>query len=121
MSAEPLEAATTTTDQAPTTRRLHLFSLGEVVRILAAAGIAGIAVGYLLQHHDSDSWKSVARILGAVAMTAVLLMIFDARRRFNIEDVRERLDRIEKRLGDQLDAELRGYARAYLDHKDRNG
>jgi uncharacterized membrane protein YfcA len=107
---------TTDPDQRPKRpkRPVQLFTTGEVMRIIAAAVLAGLAIGYLLARWDGDTLEVLARIFGIVAMLAVLQMIFEARRRRHIMQVRDRLDRIEEKLDSHFDAELVGFNRGYL-------
>lgn len=85
----------------PATRPAPSFSLGEVGRIIGVATVAGAALGYLVAGYDGDTLEVLARIFGSVAMTIVVFMIFEARRRCRIDRVDARLDQLDARL-DQL-------------------
>jgi uncharacterized membrane protein YfcA len=94
----------------PAPQPVHLFSLGEVFRIIAVTVLAGVAIGYLLANYNDQTPEILARILGAVALTTVVYMIFEGRRRARIDRVDERLDRIERLLDDRLERQRRWVA-----------
>src|SRR5258707_1154167 len=107
------EAASTTAD--PTARSAHLFAFSDVARIIGAAVVAGAAIGYLVADYDRETMTNLAPIFASAAVAARRLMISAAGWGGHIDRVEARLDRIETTLAGQLDTELVGYNRGYLD------
>jgi hypothetical protein len=94
-------------------RHAKLFGLGEVIRIIGTALVAGAGVGYLLANYDAGTLGILARIASSVALVTVVLMVFEARRRCHIDKLGKRLDRIEALLDNGLERQRQW--RAYAD------
>lgn len=95
-------SATNATDAATATDPpARSFTLGEVLRIVAVALTAGTAIGYLVSHYSDETLNILARILSIVAITTVIHMIFEVKRRSRIDRVDHELQQIGQRLAEQ--------------------
>lgn len=83
------------------------FSLGDLLRVAATTLIAGGALGYLIADYDDDTMHGLARIASSVGLVTVVLLIFELRRRCQVEQVRETLEEVRRLLDERLERQRR--------------
>lgn len=82
----------------PARHHTHSFSLGDVLRIAVVVLVAGLALGYLVATYNADTLDGLARIGGSVGLVTAVMLIFECRRRQQLEEIRSLLDeRLERR------------------------